>query len=46
MGYIIPVGTKQETGADLFLKKTESKKVIKDAKLNNKADLKEKKNNN
>lgn len=40
-GYIIPQGTKQETGVDLYIKKT-GKKIVKDAKINNKAELKKK----
>lgn len=36
---IVPKGTRQETGVDRYIKKTENTEIIKDAKINNKADL-------
>lgn len=39
---IIPAGTQQETGVDRFIKKTRLKEIVKDARINNKAELKNK----
>ncbi|HKR04021.1 MAG TPA: hypothetical protein VJY62_05230 [Bacteroidia bacterium] len=41
--YIIPEGTQQETGVTRFIKKTKQTEIVKDAKINNKVDLKNKK---
>ena len=39
---LVPKGTQQETGVTRFLKKTKQTRIIKDAKINNKAGLKNK----
>ena len=40
--YLIPKGTQQETGVTRFIKKTKQTEIVKDAKINNKVDLKNK----
>lgn len=39
---IVPKGTRQETGVDRYIKKTENTEIIKDAKINNKAEQQKK----
>ncbi len=39
---IVPAGTEQETGITRFIKKTKNTEIIKDAYINNKAELKRK----
>jgi hypothetical protein len=43
--YLIPKGTQQETGVTRFIKKTKQTEIVKDAKINNKVDLKKKTEN-
>ncbi len=40
--FLIPKGTQQETGVTRFIKKTKQTEIIKDAKINNKVELKNK----